>query len=72
MIPLLALPLTVDVRIDAEEFAGVAVRVDDVIAARLTPFGVHETWNSSPDWMAATPVGAAGTGMIRYAVLLLL
>jgi hypothetical protein len=36
-------PLTVVVRIEAVELTGVAVSVDDVTAAGLTPCGVQET-----------------------------
>ena len=37
------------VRIEAAELTGVAVRVEDMIAAGLAPFGVQATSNWSPD-----------------------
>ena|SRR5215469_14631752 len=45
MSPVVADPTTVVVRIDAVDEIGVAVRVDEVIAIGLTPFGVQDTWN---------------------------
>jgi hypothetical protein len=45
MIPAVVPPVTVVVRIEAVELTGVAVRVDDVIAAGFIPFGLQETWN---------------------------
>jgi hypothetical protein len=68
MIPLAADPVTVVVRIGAEEFTGVAVKVVDVIAIGFTNLGIQATWNSSPDWTAVTPAGAPGKGTRRYAV----
>jgi hypothetical protein len=55
-----------------EELTSVAISVDEVMAAGLTPSGVHETAAWSPDWLAATSAGANGTGTVKYARPLLL
>jgi hypothetical protein len=45
MTPFVACPVTVIVRMEAVELTGVAVRVDDMTATGLTPFGVQATRN---------------------------
>jgi hypothetical protein len=50
MTPLVADPVTLVVRFEAAELlTGVAVNVDDVIAAGFTPLNVHAMLNWSPD-----------------------
>jgi hypothetical protein len=72
MIPLVADPITVDVRIGADEFTGVAVKSVDVTASGFTTVGVHATSKSSPDWTAVTFAGAPGNGTRRCAVVAVL
>ncbi len=43
MIPLVVGPATVAVRAEAVELTGVAVRLEEVTAAGLTPAGIQET-----------------------------
>jgi hypothetical protein len=43
MNPVVSDPATTAVRVEAVEPTGVAVSVDEVIAAGFTPFGVQET-----------------------------
>jgi len=63
-------PLTIAERTGFVDPTGVAVMVDDVIAAGAALFGCQETSNSSPTCDALTLVGAAGAGTTRKAALL--
>jgi hypothetical protein len=47
--PFAADPVTLVVTAKAVELTGVAVMVEEMIAAGLTPFGVQEISNWSPD-----------------------
>ena len=43
MIPFVAVPVTVVVRMEAVELTGVAVSIDEVMATGFNPFGVQAT-----------------------------